>query len=73
MAASLIQILLTALAVYGVTGIVFAVVFQVSGAMSRLDPVVRASTQAFRVLCIPGLAALWPVMAGRWFARRRGS
>jgi len=49
-------------------GLVFAISFVLTGA-GRLDEVARHGTVGFRLLIIPGVAALWPLLAWRW---RRG-
>lgn len=66
MGATLVFAALVFLAVYGAVGLVFALAFQLSGAMARLDPSVRGSSPAFRVLATPGLVALWPRMLVAW-------
>lgn len=70
MADSLVRLLLVVLAAYGAAGIVFAITFQASGAMGRLDPAARDGSRAFHAMMIPGLAALWPLMACMWISGR---
>jgi hypothetical protein len=51
--------------IYGAAGLVFAVVFAASGA-GRIDPAAKGAPVGFRLLIIPGAAALWPVLLSRW-------
>jgi hypothetical protein len=50
---------------YLVFGLVFAAAFTLTGA-GKLDPAARHSTWGFRLIIIPGAAALWPLLAWRW-------
>ncbi len=56
---------LTALAgLYAAVGVLFAVYFAFAGA-AKLDPLAKTGTWGFRLLVLPGAAALWP-----WLLRR---
>lgn len=59
--------LLTLAGIYAVLGVVFAVLFVVRGA-GRVDQAARGGTWGFRMLILPGAAALWPLLAKRWLA-----
>jgi len=59
-----------ALAVYGFAGAVFAVAFVVFG-IHRIDPVAEHAPLGFRLIVIPGAAALWPLLLNRWLRARR--
>ena len=59
------EALVIALAVYGAAGAVFAVPFALRGA-GAVDPAAKGGTWGFRVLTIPGVVALWPVMLVKW-------
>jgi hypothetical protein len=61
--------LLTSAALYLALGIVFALAFVAKGA-GLIDPDARAGTLGFRLLILPGAAALWPLLAAKW--RRAG-
>jgi len=65
----MIEALADALLAYACGGILFASAF-VSLWVTRLDPVARDSSIAFRLLIFPGAAALWPYllkrMIGEW-------
>ncbi|MCP3957650.1 MAG: hypothetical protein GY719_07325 [bacterium] len=57
--------LVSILAIYAVVGFVFAIVFVWRG-VGRIDPAAAEGTWGFRLLIIPGAAALWPILARRW-------
>jgi hypothetical protein len=50
---------------YALAGLVFAVLFLPRGIV-RVDPLVGHSAWRVRLLFVPGVVALWPVMAMRW-------
>ena len=56
---------------YAGIGGVFAVVFSLLGAR-RIDPAARGSTLGFRLIVLPGAAALWPYLAWRWLRGAAG-
>ena len=59
--------LVNILAIYSAVGIVFAIAFVWKGA-AKIDPAAVAGTWGFRLLILPGAAALWPILARRWLA-----
>lgn len=58
-------IFLILLGSYLACGLVFAVAFVCFGA-GRIDPHAAHGTWGFRLLVIPGAAALWPLLLCRW-------
>jgi hypothetical protein len=50
---------------YLALGVVFALVFVAAGA-GRVDTHARGGSWGFRLLILPGAAALWPLLLGRW-------
>jgi len=50
---------------YFVLGLLFAVAFVAIG-VEQLDPNAKGSGLAFRLLILPGSAAFWPLLLGRW-------
>ena len=60
----------TALALYALLGVVFAIAFVARGA-SRVDPAAAATPLGFKLLLLPGVAALWPLLAWRWLGGRQ--
>lgn len=67
---TVIEWVLTTLGVYLAVGAVFAAVFVWRGA-GRLDANARGASWGFRMLILPGAAALWPILLVAW-ARPRG-
>ena len=56
---------------YAVAGGVFSIFFSALGA-GRIDPAARGATLGFRLLLLPGAAALWPYLAWRWLRGAAG-
>lgn len=54
---------------YLAAGLAFALVFSWRG-VRRIDPHAAQASRGFRLLVIPGAAALWPLLWCRWM---RGS
>jgi hypothetical protein len=50
---------------YAAAGLLFAGAFLSIGIM-RLDPTSKGSGAGFRLIILPGVAALWPVLLIRW-------
>lgn len=55
--------------VYIACGLVFAPLFAWRGA-GRIDPAAKTAGLGFRLIVLPGVVALWPVLLRRWLARR---
>ena len=49
---------------YLALGVLFALVFAFRW-VERIDPAARTGTHGFRLLILPGAAALWPLLACR--------
>ena len=58
------QALVQAFLVYAGAGLVFGLWFALRGAQ-RVDPAAADGTWGFRVLIVPGAAALWPLLLVR--------
>ncbi len=56
-------------AAYLACGLVFAIPFLARGA-ARIDPGAREGTWGFRLMVLPGVVALWPLLLRRWLAGR---
>ena len=54
-----------ALGAYGMAGVVFAAAFVTVG-IRRVDPVAEHAPLGFRLIVMPGVAALWPLLLVRW-------
>lgn len=61
----LVENLVLLATLYAAVGLVFAVAF-VSVGVQRIDPAARGAGIGFRLIVIPGVAALWPWLAVRW-------
>ncbi len=48
-------------------GVLFAIPFLARGA-AAIDPAAREGTWGFRVIVLPGVVALWPVLLRRWLS-----
>jgi hypothetical protein len=59
------EIVATLLEAYVLAGLLFALVFLPRGAR-RVDPHLAGAPVLVRLLILPGVAALWPLMARRW-------
>jgi hypothetical protein len=53
------------LAAYTLAGAAFSAVFVMFG-IHRVDPVAEHSPIGFRLIVMPGVAALWPILLTRW-------
>lgn len=56
---------------YALVGGLFGLFFVARGAQ-RSDPAARGAGWGFRLLILPGAAALWPVLAWRWLRAAGG-
>ena len=61
--------LVGAAALYAVVGLLFAIAFVLVG-VNRVDPVAHEGTWGFRLIIVPGVVALWPLLALRWAGGR---
>lgn len=62
-------VILIAAGVYAGLGLLFAGAFVVRG-VEAVDPAAHGARWTFRALIVPGVAALWPLLARRWIAAR---
>jgi hypothetical protein len=60
------------LMVYAAIGILFGIAFVTVG-IGRVDPVAKGSGVGFRLIILPGAAALWPLLLGRWFRKGKSN
>ena len=61
------EVLVKALTAYGLIGAAFAVVFVTMG-IQRVDSVAEHAPLGFRLIVLPGVAALWPLLLVRWLS-----
>lgn len=57
--------LVWAVTIYALLGLLFAVAF-VSVGVTRVDAAARGTGLGFRLLILPGVVALWPLLLQRW-------
>jgi hypothetical protein len=62
----LVETLTRLLLFYTACGLGFGLAF-VGWAVGRIDPAARGAPLGFRVIILPGVVALWPVLAVQWF------
>lgn len=62
--------LVAAIGIYLAFGFVFALYFVTRG-VGAIDPVAREGTWGFRVLIMPGVTALWPLLIRRLLSGRK--
>ena len=55
---------------YALVGLLFGIAF-VSAGIQRVDHAAAGSGIGFRLLVLPGSAALWPLLLARWMGARR--
>lgn len=56
--------------VYVAVGLVFGVAFVTRGVV-RIDPGAHGASLGFRLVVLPGVVALWPLLASRWYGGSR--
>jgi len=61
----MVEIFVLIVGVYVAIGLLFALAFVLRG-VQRIDPAAKGGTWGFRLIIIPGVMALWPLMARRW-------
>lgn len=63
------ELAVAALTGYAAVGLVFAIVFVALG-VSRIDVQAATASLGFRLIILPGVMALWPVLLHRWIRAR---
>lgn len=66
----MIDVLLIMVGVYFTIGVLFAFILA-AGPIKTIDTVVADSPLRFRLVAIPGMAALWPIMANKLRAAKK--
>ncbi|MBZ0115338.1 MAG: hypothetical protein K8J08_22985 [Thermoanaerobaculia bacterium] len=61
--------LLLLIALYATLGLCFGLPFVWRG-VGRIDPQAEQGSWGFRWMILPGVVALWPLLAWRWWHRR---
>lgn len=62
------QLLWIAVGIYAAIGLLFAPLFVARG-VNRIDPSAATGSWGFRLLLLPGAAALWPLLLARWLRK----
>ena len=62
--------IIAVIAGYAAIGVVFGVLFVAVG-IGRVDKSAERAPFSFRLLILPGVTALWPLMASKWLAAAR--
>lgn len=65
MSEALATIVAAVAVIYLGCGLAFAAAFAWRGA-GRVDPAAREGTLGFRLIIVPGVTLLWPLLAARW-------
>lgn len=61
---------LCAAALYVAAGLLVGVPFLIFG-IGRIDPAAKGAPWTFRLLVLPGVVAMWPLLARRWWTSSR--
>jgi hypothetical protein len=69
MAPTVAELIVGVMAAYATAGLLFGAVFVAFG-IDRVDAVAKGSGVAFRLIVLPGVAALWPLLLRRWLGAR---
>lgn len=64
-----VEAVVNLMAAYAAIGVAFAILFIAAG-VHRVDTQAKGSGIAFRLMILPGVAALWPVLLSRWIRGR---
>ncbi|MEO8126498.1 MAG: hypothetical protein ABJF23_22920 [Bryobacteraceae bacterium] len=65
-----VEWILYLLTAYALAGVLFGVAFLTAG-IARVDHGAAGSGVGFRLLILPGVAALWPLLLLRWIGASR--
>ena len=64
----MVEILLTIVAIYLVLGVLFLIPFLMKG-LNKIDEGAHGSTIGFKIIIIPGVIVLWPVLLSKWMKK----
>ena len=60
-----VELFVNVLMAYAAAGMLFGTIFVISG-IHRMDPLAHGTNVGFRLLVLPGITALWPLLLSRW-------
>lgn len=63
------ETLVTALGLYAAAGLIIALLYAIFGA-AKIDPAAKGMPLQARVIIMPGVALLWPVMLVKLFTQK---
>ena len=61
----ILQWIFTAIAIYLISGLIFAIAFVIRGA-ALIDEGAHKSTLGFKLIIIPGTMVFWPLLFKKW-------
>jgi len=64
----MVEIILIIVAVYLLVGVLFVIPFLMKG-LNKIDEGTHGSTIGFKIIIIPGVIVLWPVLLSKWMRR----
>jgi len=64
----MVEILLIIAAIYLVLGVLFVIPFLMKG-LNKVDEGANGSTIGFKIIIIPGVIVLWPVLLSKWMKK----
>ena len=64
----MVEILLMIVAVYLLVGVLFVIPFLIKG-LNKVDEGAHGSTIGFKIIIIPGVIVLWPVLLSKWMRK----
>lgn len=67
---AIVQAAISALGIYFAAGLIFGIAF-ISAGVQRIDHVAAGARFAFRLIILPGVTALWPLLLKRWIQAPR--
>jgi len=65
---AIVELFVLALEVYAAVGLLFAILFITIG-VQRIDHAAHGASLGFRLIILPGVAALWPLLLNRWVGK----
>lgn len=60
------QILAYLFFAYFIVGIIVFFFFTLTGGLERVDPTTKGATFGFRLIILPAVCGLWPLLLNRW-------
>jgi hypothetical protein len=66
----LVSTILVVAALYLLLGVLFAFFFLTKG-IQKIDTAATGSGRGFRIIILPGIIILWPVLLNKWVATKK--